>query len=194
MHLSAYLSTISSADMTFITDGVLAGSGIARRSTVNRLNFSTQLADAVPATIVLFKRLSVDDQLALLWYVYTEMGRSITPAATGAARLQFAAGLLEQIKQMSPEQQLTVMRDLAAQRNTSISRAYGILSANTKLAFWYELSELMVQGFVVPMPPGYKPTRDVIEMLETIKQLDFSQQITLLRKIATDMGVDPLAD
>ncbi|MBW3586930.1 MAG: Orange carotenoid protein, partial [Cyanobacteria bacterium 0813] len=24
--------------------------------------------------------LSVDDQLALLWFVYTEMGKSITPA------------------------------------------------------------------------------------------------------------------
>jgi len=162
--------------------------------TTDSFNFSTQFADAVPATIVLFKRLSVDDQLALLWYVYTEMGGAITPAATGAARLQLAAGLLEQIKQMSHNQQLQVMRDLAAPRNTPISRAYGVLSANTKLAFWYELSELMVQGFVVPMPPGYKPTLDVLEMLEAIKQLEFSQQITLLRKLTSDMGVDPLAD
>ncbi|MGK7914870.1 MAG: orange carotenoid protein N-terminal domain-containing protein, partial [Prochloraceae cyanobacterium] len=60
-----------------------------------------QLADAVPATIALFKRLSVDDQLGLLWFAYTEIGRSITPAAPGAARLQFAEGLLNQIKQMS---------------------------------------------------------------------------------------------
>ncbi|MFB2980785.1 orange carotenoid protein N-terminal domain-containing protein [Microseira sp. BLCC-F43] len=44
---------------------------------------NNQLADAVPATTALFKRLSVDDQLAALWYIYTEMGRSITPAAPG---------------------------------------------------------------------------------------------------------------
>jgi len=68
------------------------------------------------------------------------------------------------------------------------------LSTNTKLAFWYELSELMVQGFVVPMPPGYQPSRDVVKVLEAIKQLDFGQQITVLRNTVVNMGVDPLAD
>nr|WP_308726796.1 orange carotenoid protein N-terminal domain-containing protein [Chroococcidiopsis cubana] len=52
----------------------------------------------------------------------------------------------------------------------------------------------MVQGFVVPMPTGYQPSRDVNETLATIKQLDFGQQITVLRKLVADMGVDPLAD
>ena len=103
----------------------------------------------------------------MLWYAYTEMGRSITPAATGAARLQLAEGLLNQIKQMSHPEQLEVMRDLAAQKNSSISRAYGILSVNTKLAFWYELSELMVKGFVIPVPAGYQLSRDGSRVLET---------------------------
>ncbi len=160
----------------------------------NRFNSSTQFADAVPATTALFNSLSVDDQLALLWYAYIEMGRSITPAAPGAARLQLAEGLLNQIKQMSHAEQLQVMRDLAVKRNTPVSRAYGILSTNTKLAFWYELSELMVQGFVVPMPPGYQPSRDVVKVLEAIQQLDFGQQITVLRNTVVNMGVDPLAD
>ncbi|MBE9016801.1 orange carotenoid protein N-terminal domain-containing protein [Chroococcidiopsis sp. CCNUC1] len=160
----------------------------------NRLKSDFQLADAVPATISLVKRLSTDDQLALLWYAYTEMGRSITPAAPGAARLQLAEGLLNSLKQMSHAQQLEAMRDLVERKNTPISRSYGILSNNTKLAFWYELSELMVQGFVVPMPTGYQPSRDVNETLATIKQLDFGQQITVLRKLVADMGVDPLAD
>ncbi|MES1021514.1 orange carotenoid protein N-terminal domain-containing protein [Gloeocapsa sp. BRSZ] len=160
----------------------------------NRFDSSTQFADAVPATIALFKRLSVDDQLALLWYAYTEMGRSITPAAPGAARLQLAEGLLSQIKAMSHAEQLQVMRDLAANRNTAISRAYGVLSTNTKLAFWYELSVLMDRGIVVPMPPGYQPSSAVTEVLEAIKSLDFGQQITVLRSAVVDMGVDPLAD
>jgi len=144
--------------------------------------FNYKTTDAIPATIAVFKALSIDDQLAVLWYAYTEMGRSITPAATGAARLQLAEGLLNQIKQMS------------AQRNTPISRAYGILSVNTKLAFWYELSELMVKGFVIPVPAGYQLSRDGSQVLETLKELDFGQQITVLRKVVSDMGVDPLAD
>ncbi|MEA5513193.1 orange carotenoid protein N-terminal domain-containing protein [Nodularia sp. UHCC 0506] len=160
----------------------------------NTFDSSTYSENAVVTTTTLFKSLSVDDQLALLWYIYTEMGRSITPAAPGAARMQFAEGVLNQIKQMSHTQQLDVMRDLAAKRNTQISRSYGIWSVNTKLAFWFELSELMVQGLVAPMPSNYQPSRDVVQALEAIKQLDFGQQITVLRNTVVNMGVDPLAD
>ncbi|MFB2839636.1 orange carotenoid protein N-terminal domain-containing protein [Floridanema evergladense] len=173
--------------MTFTAD-------LASTSFSNAFASDNQLANAVPATTALFKRLSVDDQLAVLWYVYTECGRSITPAAPGAARLQLAEGLLNQIKQMSHAQQLEVMRDLAAKRNSQISRSYGILSPNTKLAFWYQLAEWMVQSFVVPMPPGYQLSRDGEKVLGAIKQLDFGQQITVLRNTVIDMGVDPLAD
>ncbi|MDH6065394.1 orange carotenoid protein N-terminal domain-containing protein [Umezakia ovalisporum] len=160
----------------------------------NIFDSSTNWENGVTATTTSFKSLSVDDQLALLWCVYTEMGRSITPAAPGAARMQFAEGVLNQIKQMSHTQQLEVMRDIAAKRNTQISRSYGIWSVNTKLAFWFELSELMVQGLVAPIPSSYKPCAEVIQLLEAIKELDFGQQITVLRNAVVNMGVDPFAD
>lgn len=175
------------AIMTFTSDS--AATGLS-----NALNYGNQPGDAVTSTTAVFQSLSIDDQLAVLWYAYTEMGRSITPAATGAARLQLAEGLLTQIKQMSHADQLNVMRDLAAQRNTPICRSYGILSNNTKLAFWYELSELMVKGLVAPMPVGYQLSRDGVQVLEAIKKLDFGQQITVLRKVVAEMGIDPLAD
>ena len=157
-------------------------------------NYNNQTAHTVTSTIAVFKALTVDDQLAVLWYAYTGMGKSITPAATGAARLQLAEGSLNQIKKMSHLEQLEAMRDLAAQKNTQISRSYGILSANTKLAFWYELAELMAKGFVVPVPAGYQMSRDGAQVLETLKELDFGQQITVFRKVVIEMGVDPLAD
>lgn len=138
------------------------------------------------------KRLSTDDQLALLWYVYTEMGNTVTPAAPGAARLQLAEGLLAQVKSMSFAEQLTFMRDLVNQVNTSETRAYGVLSANTKLAFWYQLAEWMRQGVVVPMPYDYRSAAAADAALEALKQLDQGQQITVLRNIVLDMGVDPL--
>ena len=59
---------------------------------------NTQVPSPIPATIALFDQLGVDDQLAYLWYAYTEMGKTITPAAPGAARLQLAESLLNQIK------------------------------------------------------------------------------------------------
>ena len=46
----------------------------------------TLTADAVPAITARFKLLSAEDQLALIWFAYLEMGQTITVAAPGAAR------------------------------------------------------------------------------------------------------------
>lgn len=151
---------------------------------------NTQVTSPIPATIALFDQLSVDDQLSYLWFAYTEMGRTITPAAPGSARLQLAESLLTQIKQMSPEEQTKVMRDLASRADTPISRSYGFYSVNTKLAFWYELGELMKQGVVAPIPSGYQMTPEVQSVLETTKKLDPGQQITVLRNTVVNMGFD----
>ncbi|MBH8555735.1 nuclear transport factor 2 family protein [Nostocaceae cyanobacterium CENA357] len=150
----------------------------------------TQVPSPIPATIALFDQLGVDDQLAYLWFAYTEMGRTITPAAPGAARLQLAENLLAQIKQMSSEEQTQVMRDLANRADTPISRSYGFFSVNTKLAFWYELGELMKQGVVAPIPSGYQMSPGVQVVLEATKKLDAGQQITVLRNTVVGMGFD----
>ena len=151
---------------------------------------NTQVPSPIPATIALFDQLNVDDQLAYLWYAYTEMGKTITPAAPGAARLQLAESLLTQIKQMSREDQTKVMRDLASRADTPISRSYGFFSVNTKLAFWYELGELMKQGLITPIPVGYQMSPGVQFVLEATQKLDQGQQITVLRNTVVEMGFD----
>lgn len=156
------------------------------------INLNPQGVDVTSVTAQ-FQRLSTDDKLGLLWVAYTEIGRSITPAAPGAARLQFAQGLLNQIKQMPQADQLQVMRDLVNKVSTPITRAYGTLTNNTKLAFWYQLAELMEAGIVIPVPPYYQLSKEANATLAAIQSLDFNQQITVLRNAATDMGVDPLA-
>ncbi len=147
----------------------------------------------IPSVTAQFQRLSTDDKLGLLWEIYTEIGRSITPAAPGAARLQFAEGLLNQIKQMPQNEQLEVMRDLVKKVSTPITRAYGSFTNNTKLAFWYQLAELMKAGIVIPVPPYYQLSREANTVLAAIQSLEFNQQITVLRNAVSDMGVDPLA-
>ncbi|MBV9386109.1 MAG: nuclear transport factor 2 family protein [Chroococcidiopsidaceae cyanobacterium CP_BM_ER_R8_30] len=151
----------------------------------------TKVADAVPATVAMFNRLSVDDQLAFLWYAYTELGRSITPAAPGKANLQLMEGLLNQIKQMSHAEQMQLMRDLANNADTPISRSYGYFSVNAKLGFWWQLGEWMKQGLVAPIPTGYQMSSEVAAVLEAVKQLDPGQQITVLRNTVVDMGFTP---
>lgn len=170
---------ISEMLMTFTTDVRFNGS---------------QIGTAVQEVTTLFNCLSVDDQLGLLWVIYTETGRSITAAAPGTARLQLAEGLLNEIKGMNFDTQLQMMRDLVANVNTPFTRAYGVFSPNTKLAFWYQLAELMKQGFVVPVPPGYTLSRDADRVFSAIQSLDFGQQITVLRNAVIAMGVDPFQD
>ncbi|MDS3860822.1 orange carotenoid protein N-terminal domain-containing protein [Thermosynechococcaceae cyanobacterium BACA0444] len=160
----------------------------AGRLTLNPIN------TAVQDTTTLFNCLSVDDKLGLLWFLYTECGRSITAAAPGTARLQLAEGLLNQVKSLNFDAQLQFMRDLVTHTATHLTQAYGVFSPNTKLAFWFQLAELMRQGFVVPMPPGYALSRDAEQAFTAIKNLDFGQQITVLRNAVVEMGVDPFQD
>lgn len=100
-----------------------------------------------------FKGLNVDQQLALLWFVYTKLGTSITPAAPGASGSEIAQGLFNQVQELTYEEQLQVQRDIASNADTVISREYGSLSPETKLAFWYFLAQGMENGTIIPMPP-----------------------------------------
>jgi hypothetical protein len=138
-----------------------------------------------------FQSLKIDDQLALLWFVYTEMGDAITPAAPGAAEPDIAEGLFNQVKALSHQEQLEVQRNLLKGKNTLISREYGSLSDNTKLLFWYRLAQGMEQGTIIPMPEDYELPEDGSQLLAALESMDFEQQITFLRKSVTNSGSSP---
>lgn len=150
----------------------------------------TLSADAVPATIARFNQLNVEDQLALIWFAYLEMGTTITVAAPGAASMVLAENALDQIRQMSFREQSQAMCDLANRADTSICRTYASWSMNIKLGFWYRLGEWMEQGVVAPIPEGYKLSANAAAVLLAIQGLDPGQQITVLRNSVADMGYD----
>ncbi|PSN16161.1 Red carotenoid-binding protein [filamentous cyanobacterium CCT1] len=151
---------------------------------------STLSADAVPATIARFGQLNAEDQLALIWFAYLEMGQAITIAAPGAASMQFAEPTLEEIRQMPFQQQSQVMCDLANRADTPICRTYAAWSPNIKLGFWYRLGQWMEEGKVAPIPEGYKQSANASAVLQAIRNLDSGQQITVLRNAVVDMGFD----
>ncbi|MFY8147672.1 MAG: orange carotenoid-binding protein [Prochlorococcaceae cyanobacterium] len=151
----------------------------------------TLSADAVPAITARFRLLSAEDQLALIWYAYLEMGTTITVAAPGAARMQFAEPVLQQIKAMSHDDQTQVMCDLANRTDTVIGRTYANWSVNIKLGFWYQLGEWMAAGIVAPIPQGYQLSANASAVLTAVKGVEQGQQITLLRNFVVDMGYDP---
>lgn len=138
-----------------------------------------------------FQQLSIDNQLAFLWFVYTKVGQSITPAAPGAAGSEIARGLFDQVKALSHEEQLQVQRDIAARKSTRISREYGSLSPETKLAFWYFLAQGMENGTIVPMPEDYELPQKGKTLLGQLENMEFNEQIDFLRDSVLPMGAPP---
>lgn len=151
---------------------------------------NTLTADSVPATIARFTQLSAEDQLALIWFAYLEMGSSITIAAPGAASMQFAEATMEQIRKLPFQEQSQTMCDLANRADTPIGRTYSTWSPNIKLGFWYRLGQWMEEGSVAPIPEGYKLSANAAAVLQSIRTLESGQQITVLRNAVVDMGFD----
>ncbi|MBN3871244.1 MULTISPECIES: orange carotenoid protein N-terminal domain-containing protein [unclassified Nostoc] len=142
-----------------------------------------------------WQKLDVDQQLALFWFIYKEMGGSITPAAPGASTVspEIAEGLFNQVKELSHEQQLQVQRDLINKVDTLISREYGSLGDTTKLLFWYRLSQGMDTGTIIPVPSDYELPSESKELFGRIQGLEFEQQITLFRDYVSPMGAEAKA-
>ncbi|MFO7630475.1 MAG: orange carotenoid-binding protein [Prochlorococcaceae cyanobacterium] len=151
----------------------------------------TLSADVVPAVTARFRLLNAEDQLALIWFAYLEMGTTITIAAPGAARMQFAEPVLNKIKAMSFAEQSQLMCDLANRIDTEVGRIYATWSVNIKLGFWYQLGQWMADGIVAPIPEGYQLSANAASVLGSVKGVDQGQQITLLRNFVEDMGYDP---
>ncbi|MHC5597710.1 MAG: orange carotenoid protein N-terminal domain-containing protein [Nostoc sp.] len=140
-----------------------------------------------------WQNLNVDQQLALFWFIYKEIGGSITPAAPGAstASSEIAEGLFNQVKELSHEQQLQVQRDLINKVDTQISRQYGSLGDTTKLLFWYRLSQGMENATIIPIPDDYQLPSESKVLFGRIQGLGFEQQITLFRDYVSPMGAEP---
>ena len=151
----------------------------------------TQVANSVPTTVESFNQLRAEDQLALLWFAYTEMGVTITPAAMQVVNIVFAEKTLTQIKQMPSREQTQVMCDLVNHADTDICRTYSSFGMNVKLGFWYQLSEWMKQGIVAPIPKGYQLSTKASDVLQAIRQMEGGQQLSILQDIVVNMGYAP---
>lgn len=134
-----------------------------------------------------YNQLSTDDKLALLYFIYENMGDSITPAAPNAANLNLTASLIEEFSNLSDDEQLEIMRDIVNGKDTEYSRAYGGLTPNNQLLVWYVWAEEMGES-VVDIPDNYEVTEAIDNILSKIENLDFEAQISVLREIASNMG------
>ncbi|MCP9771163.1 orange carotenoid-binding protein [Synechococcus sp. Tobar12-5m-g] len=151
----------------------------------------TLAADVVPATIARFNQLGVEDKLALIWFAYLEMGKTLSIATPDPVNMQFASSTLSQIKLMNFDEQSQLMHDLASRTDRPICRIYATWSVNIKLGFWYQLGKWMEEGIVTPIPQGYQLSANSSAVLQAIRVVDTGQQITILRNAVVDMGFEP---
>lgn len=142
-----------------------------------------------------FNKLGADDKLALLYFVYEKMGESVTPAAPAATEPELAPLLMNDYYSLSDDAQLDIMRDIVNGVDTEYSRAYGALKENNQLMVWFAWAQAMGDR-VVGMPSGYSVAGAITDGLKQIEALEFEEQISLLREIASGMGytdVQPIA-
>lgn len=149
---------------------------------------TTPLPDDIAQEMTEYAALTTDEKLGLLWVAYKNMGGSVTPAAPGAAGTQFTNNLFEQVKGMDEDAQMGFMRDLVQQKKTEQTEAYAKFTDDNKLAFWYQLAEGMAAGDVIQVPDSYEMSGATSQVFSKLTNLDFNQQITLLRHMVVDMG------
>lgn len=134
-----------------------------------------------------YSQFNTDDKLALFYFIYEKMGDSITPAAPNAANLELTSSLIEEFFNLSDDEQLEIMRDIVNCKDTEYSRAYGGFTPNNQLLVWYAWAEGMGDT-VVDLPDNYEATKAINNALSEIEKLEFEEQISFLREIASNMG------
>lgn len=148
-------------------------------------NIKNNQKEAVQA----FQGFNVDEQLAILWYLYKDIGGQISPEpndnSTGAV---VAGSWFNQVKQASKEEQLQIQRDVASRKDTEISRQYGSLDSSTKLFFWYALAQGMDDGSIIQVPSDYQLPQQAQSFLEQLKPLSLEDKITFAKSVVLPMG------
>ena len=137
----------------------------------------------MPSKVYHLHSLDIDEQLAVLWYVYRDIVKeSITPEPERPdENLEKSEGLVEKVKQMSPEDQLQVQRDLIIGKDREEFQTYKDYSSNQKLFFWYRLAEEMEKATVVQVPDDYQLSPDAQQLLDSVKGLGFTNQLVFIK-------------
>ena len=150
-------------------------------------NKNTYLPEKMQNVVDAFEALGTDAKLALLYYIYQHMGDSITPAAPSAANPELVPTLIGDYLELSDDEQLQIMREIVERKDSESSRTYGGLTENNQLLVWYAWAKEMGTN-VVDMPADYKASSDIKNALKQIENLEFQEQISMLREVAGNMG------
>lgn len=146
------------------------------------------VTDQVKQPLSTFRSFEADAQLALLWFLYLDIKEHLTPAPPHSVE-EVGSAIFDQIKALSPEEQLQAQRDIANGADTTISRGYQVLSSPAKLDVWLLLAQGIENGTIIAVPSDYTLPQSAQMWLENVrKELDFEQYINLIRNAVDGMG------
>ena len=143
-------------------------------------------------TVEAFMQFGADEQLALLWFIYEEVKGSITPSASdNETGFAIAQASVDQLAEMSQEQQLQAQRDIINGSNDGIAHDYANFNSSNRIAFWYLLGQEMEKGRIVNVPSDYKLPSEAQGFMDSFKGYDFEGQLTAIRNVVSMMGSSP---
>ena len=152
-----------------------------------------------------FKQLDIDDKLAVMGKVYTQIANQLPADMIDALPTQKPAELVAQIQQVSPEEQLYALRDLLpatkndqdeimldphptkatvelAQGGTTIPTGeYGAMKPDEKVAFWSLLAERL-GNTIIGIPHDYSLSQPATEVFNTLKSLEPNDLVSFLKQ------------
>lgn len=153
----------------------------------SNINQSQALSSETQKVVQAFDALDTDAKLAWFYLVYKKMGDSITPAAPAATEPELAPLLMGDFYELSDDEQLTIMRQIVNREDTEYSHAYGAIKENNQLMVWYAWAQAMGDT-VVGMPQDYQTTAAINDLISQIEGMEFEEQISIFRTIASNMG------
>jgi hypothetical protein len=134
-------------------------------------------------TIAIFKATDVDCQLAILWQAYDTLGQAFASVAPLALFSQGVQQLIQNLSQVSRDEQLDILRDILSGAETRFTQAYHALNINMKLAFWHRLFNRRdwQSPFLLSACRGEAPATQAL--LARLSTMGLNERVNFLRNV-----------
>lgn len=144
---------------------------------------SSTSTDAQNEPVAAFKSLPVDEQLAALALIYTEVAGSITPSTLKRTSPDISKTFVTQIEEMPEQEQLLALRDMLTKAGSSpLTLEYQSLDDNLKLAIWYQLAQGL-GSTIAAIPSDYTVSSELADFLNSLKSMDFEHLVSFLSSV-----------
>lgn len=144
---------------------------------------SSTNTDAQNESVAAFKSLPVDEELAALALIYTEVAGSITPSTLKRTSPDISRTFVTQIEEMPEQEQLLALRDMLTKAGSSpLTLEYQSLDDNSKLAIWYQLAQGL-GNMIAAIPSDYTVSSELADFLNSLKSMDFEHLVSFLSSV-----------